>query len=1095
VKAKFLMLIVLAVSTIAAQNNMLHYSPSGNAEVNVGTKTVSENYTVEFWFNASTFDNNPPVLMAYSSLTFQSTFAVEIRGGTSFSLYRKVGGTIAADVSFGVNEWHHIACAVSSTRYTLYFDGNIVASGTNMDITTLFEQNDLLKIGGDWQPYNGYLDEIRIWNVTRTTAEIRSTMMKELSGAESGLFAYYNCNETSGTTLHDAASNHLDAELTGSVGFTSATIPSTMLYQGYPLNVTATTATLNGSYYPNGSVSQCYFEYGTTTSYGTVTSVQNIPATGDIVAYSQNLSGLSPQTSYHFRTVFIIGTDTTRTPDAPFITLPLAPTVQASNVTVTGKDPQGVTVHWTNGNGQKRLVLLRESSAVTAAPITASSYTASDFLGDGARIGTGNHVIYAGNADSATVDNLKEGTTYHAAVFEFNDGNGSAPPAYLSPGSVASGVPTTLLAPTVPSSQFTIVDTSATRVIIRVNKGNGNGRIVVVKEGRNPTAMPVVNTSYNSSDKNYSDGDVLNDDSSYVVYADEDSVITIVGLDEQKTYTISVFEYNKFSNDLIKYFPVPVSDTVTTKRHQFIVTASRPTNITSTGATLRGTLFTNGIPSDIYFWYTTTIGSSGHETFALNGLSGYGTEEISQSVTGLTGSTIYYVQARAQNIDNQLRGSDTLVFMTYASSPLLFGSAVKFDGVNDHASTTVPVSAIDNIAVEARVKWNGATAGSQCILYNGDPSYNGYGLYLFNSNGWKISVLAGGVTDVFADATLPIGEWTHLALVRSAGIWTLYINGVATPMTYNNFSPNYASGNLYIGGIGGGDPFNGAIDEVRMWNTARTASDISDNMNFCFTSAPAGLAGYWQFNENSGSTVYDLAGANDLTLGNFNFNETDGWMDSSAPLPVEMTSFTVSAKQLNAELKWSTATEVNNAGFEVERKLVSRPGGQAGFTSQVSGEIPSSLKLETSNSDWTRIAFVDGAGSSNTAHEYSYTDRSISAGTYAFRLKQIDRDGKFTYSKTVEVTASIPYIFSLEQNYPNPFNPSTSIEYQLPSSGKVKLSVFDALGREVAVLVDEVKDAGRYSVRFDGTQRSSGIYYARLSSGGMTSVKKMLLVK
>ncbi|MBP6671889.1 MAG: T9SS type A sorting domain-containing protein [Bacteroidetes bacterium] len=271
--------------------------------------------------------------------------------------------------------------------------------------------------------------------------------------------------------------------------------------------------------------------------------------------------------------------------------------------------------------------------------------------------------------------------------------------------------------------------------------------------------------------------------------------------------------------------------------------------------------------------------------------------------------------------------------------------------------------------------------------------------------------------------------------------------------------------------------------------------EISDNMNSCFTSSQTGLAGYWQFNENRGSTVYDLAGAHDLTLGNFNFNETDGWMDSNAPLPVELTSFTASSKRLNAELKWSTATEVNNAGFEVERKLVSRPGGQAGFTSQVSGEIPSSLKLETSNSDWTRIAFVDGAGSSNTAHEYSYTDRSISAGTYAFRLKQIDRDGRFSYSPTVEVTTSVPYIFSLEQNFPNPFNPSTSIEYQLPAAGKVTLSVFDALGREIAELVNEVKDAGRYSVRFDGTQRPSGIYFARLSSGGKTSVKKMLLVK
>ncbi len=113
-----------------------------------------------------------------------------------------------------------------------------------------------------------------------------------------------------------------------------------------------------------------------------------------------------------------------------------------------------------------------------------------------------------------------------------------------------------------------------------------------------------------------------------------------------------------------------------------------------------------------------------------------------------------------------------------------------------------------------------------------------------------------------------------------------------------------------------------------------------------------------------------------------------------------------------------------------------------------------------------------------------------------YRLKQIDRDGKFEYSQTVEVTAvSAPQEFGLEQNYPNPFNPSTAISYQLSANGFTSLKVYDALGREVSTLVNEVKDAGTYSAQFDGTKLSSGVYVARLTSNGKSQMRKLLLMK
>ncbi len=209
------------------------------------------------------------------------------------------------------------------------------------------------------------------------------------------------------------------------------------------------------------------------------------------------------------------------------------------------------------------------------------------------------------------------------------------------------------------------------------------------------------------------------------------------------------------------------------------------------------------------------------------------------------------------------------------------------------------------------------------------------------------------------------------------------------------------------------------------------------------------------------------------------------------PLPVEMTSFTVAQKENSAFLKWTTATEVNNHGFEVERRNVS------GFTSQVSSGNSSNLNPETPNSSWTRIAFVDGAGNSNTSHEYTYTDRSLSAGKYSFRLKQIDRDGKFSYSPEGEVSIDgVPTIFALEQNYPNPFNPSTTISFTLQLSGHTTLKIFDAIGREVVTLVNENLEAGVYHQRsFNASGLSSGIYFSKLQTGEKVQIRKMTLLK
>ena len=155
--------------------------------------------------------------------------------------------------------------------------------------------------------------------------------------------------------------------------------------------------------------------------------------------------------------------------------------------------------------------------------------------------------------------------------------------------------------------------------------------------------------------------------------------------------------------------------------------------------------------------------------------------------------------------------------------------------------------------------------------------------------------------------------------------------------------------------------------------------------------------------------------------------------------------------------------------------------------------------------DWQVIGFIPGFGTTTEPKSYTFVDENLSAGKYQYRLKQIDFDGTFEYSNTVEVEINSPTEFSLEQNYPNPFNPTTKITYTIPSTplsfGEglgVRLLVYDILGNEVATLVNEPQQPGTYEVEFNVGQAislSSGVYYYQLRAGGFTQTKKMLLLK
>ena len=185
-----------------------------------------------------------------------------------------------------------------------------------------------------------------------------------------------------------------------------------------------------------------------------------------------------------------------------------------------------------------------------------------------------------------------------------------------------------------------------------------------------------------------------------------------------------------------------------------------------------------------------------------------------------------------------------------------------------------------------------------------------------------------------------------------------------------------------------------------------------------------------------------------------------------------MSSFTSSVGGRNVLLDWSTATELNNARFEIERSV---------------------------NNQWTKIGEVAGNGTTTSPRSYSYFDKGLNTGSYTYRLKQIDYNGSFEYHNlSNEVVIGVPNQFELIQNYPNPFNPSTKIDYSIPFDGKVSLTIFDAMGKEVSKLVNYTQPAGYYTIDFNASEFASGIYYYRIDLNGQsnfTDTKKMLLLK
>ena len=230
-------------------------------------------------------------------------------------------------------------------------------------------------------------------------------------------------------------------------------------------------------------------------------------------------------------------------------------------------------------------------------------------------------------------------------------------------------------------------------------------------------------------------------------------------------------------------------------------------------------------------------------------------------------------------------------------------------------------------------------------------------------------------------------------------------------------------------------------------------------------------SGAWEF---FGSSVVDSIQGT-VTMTDLHSFSDFALTSLDAPLPVELASFNYNVSRNNVELKWKTAMETNNSGFDIERKLAG-------------------------TDTWMKVGYRTGAVNSKTPVDYSFEDRNLTTAKYNYRLKQIDVNGNYNYLQLAGIVEiGIPTKYDMSQNYPNPFNPATKINYELPFDSKVSIALFDILGRQIAQIVNETQQAGYYTAQFNGSNLASGIYFYNIMAEGGSSkfsaTKKMMLVK
>ncbi|NUN08878.1 MAG: endonuclease [Ignavibacteriaceae bacterium] len=781
-----------------------------------------------------------------------------------------------------------------------------------------------------------------------------------------------------------------------------------------------------------------------------------------------------------------------------------------------------ITVNWTDASGTQvpsgYLVQIFSKDDYFL-PIDGEIYSDDTTLSDGKGLF---NVTHTGGANGITFERLASGTAYYVTVYSYNGGgalrnykiNGVFPRV-----SKATG-----------ASTNTVVNFIGTTATVKEDTGSVTLRLGIINPS--PTAATSVQVILISGDSS----DINNYTAQTVIFPSGsagDQFVTVdvtndTLLEGDEAFVFKLQNISGGTNAVIGQNPefslIIRDDDLTTVQFtassalanegdgqlSLVLMIDNPNSIIPTTATVA---LVSGSPADLGGFTSQTVtfpaGSSQNQSVVITITDDneqepteffeFSIEDVSGGNSAQAGPLSLFTLTL---VDNEAIAINLLDNFNRSSSNTLGGTPTSPVSLNWSETETVAGSAI---AIDSsRLKISSGVSGKD-FAYVNLSTLTGYNTVLNNANGlmmWAVNMKhtrpnpsgfdAGnyGIAFVLAKSTSSIDGGTGYAVVHgnsgsvdpirlakfnngfaSNGSMTNVIAGGAYGSGYHSikviFDPSNSSWALYADSSSAAFPY----EDPR--NTATLLGTAVDN-TYTGTSLP-----YFGCLWNHNVTSSEFAVFDDIYISD------PGWM-----LPVELVSFVAENIDGNVKLRWVTATEVNNRGFEIIKlKVISEKLIQSGGENSGEGKI---------------IGFVSGAGSSGNISSYSFTDENVAPGEYRYRLKQVDNDGSFSFSNEVSVTVSSPGNFMLEQNYPNPFgggNSVTSFRFYLPVSGNVKFAVYDVLGREIANLLSGKTDAGVHTVNYNAAKIHSGVYFYKITVTGdagqvlFSSTRKMIVIK
>ncbi len=782
----------------------------------------------------------------------------------------------------------------------------------------------------------------------------------------------------------------------------------------------------------------------------------------------------------------------------PYFTWQIAPVIQAKYILFSDALDAQVTISWTNGDATRRIVFMKETSSGSATPVMGKTYTASTTFGSGTQIGsTGWYCVYKGTGSDVTVTGLTPSINYTVQVFEYNGSNGAE--RYLM--SAATNNPNTFA-----NSSSGLAFISTVTVDNISNSTADCGGIFSYAGGSAITAKGVcwsLSENPTTADSYTNDGTGLDNFTSI-----------ITNLAEGTTYYVRAYAINSYgtaygenvtfksrstvpgaalyfdgSND---YVSVPDADEldlldnftvelwVKPELLNYFLLITKATNVygtdgfsivrsTSNGGYLVLENQINHGDLSVNKWnHIAAVKNNGTRHLYVNGVE-FNFDGVSRFYEPENNSSAFKI------------GGDNLnggYFQGWIDEIRVWNKVLTLQQIRENMYKTLETTNDNLIGY-----WQFNEDSGSNTLIDGTNKHHG-------------SLINMDANTCWVSSTVPVGSGTSNSISAfSSGTASL---GNVTITTTNDFDNEVRFVNTEINHLPNTDLPSGITLKGSRYFVIKcygTPGNFSVDLRFTLGPSildaradtyPDGVKLYRRDSNGDGDWTFvtSASSANSVTgevtfTGILSFSQFAIGEDESA-LPVELTSFKAAAENNKVILNWQTATEVNNYGFSIER----------------------SQKLEDrSQNNWIEIGFVEGCGNSNSSKQYSFVDESVPGGKYSYRLKQIDTDGSFSYSKeiTVEIHRgeSLPTDFVLYQNYPNPFNPVTVINYQLPVSSNVQLKLFDITGKEIATLINEVKEAGYYNYNLDASELelTSGIYFYKLQTGEFSEVKKLVLLR